>query len=104
MQIWIRTQNNADHEPDPQQRAEKTFVLPVRLYEGVGHEPARHGLGSLPLDGEEYIPLYLCASMKVSAMSPPAMALNPSRLMGRNIPLTATWSPGMQARVVSPRQ
>jgi hypothetical protein len=28
--------------------------LPVRLYEGVGHEPARHCLESLPLDGQEY--------------------------------------------------
>ncbi len=26
----------------------------MRLYEGVGHEPARHGLESLPLDGKEY--------------------------------------------------
>jgi hypothetical protein len=28
--------------------------LPVRLYEGVSHEPARHGPESLPLDGKEY--------------------------------------------------
>jgi hypothetical protein len=54
MQIWIRTQNNADHEPDPQHCEEVTVVLPVRLYEGVGHEPARHGPESLPLDGKEY--------------------------------------------------
>ncbi len=46
------------------------------------------------------IPLYLCASMKVSAMSPPAMALNPSRLMGRNIPLYLCAS--MKVSAMSP--
>ena len=72
-----------------------------RLNQSPSNYPAQ-GASSLCTTRPQYSRIRTCASKNVSDIRPWVMRRNPVLIIGRNIPVIATWSPGTACLVSSP--